>query len=197
MAAGYMLVPAPAPGPWGAPRFERLRESALAPARARAPAPAVAPQVVPADPGNPVLCMTAAGPSDCGRAAFGGVGSLGGANPYGGATSASGWLNDGVLLLVPLLRAILNLQDASRACQQRRTTHTISLQPEHTWAVCCDAQTDGRDGGHCACRVEDRDGPEHPGRQCILYQQRVPSWGRLGPLPWSECWQVRFSLRVR
>ena len=52
-------------------------------------------QVVPADPGNPVLCMTVAGPSDCGRAAFGGVGSLGGPNQNGGATSASGWLTDG------------------------------------------------------------------------------------------------------
>ncbi|CAL5222579.1 g4968 [Coccomyxa viridis] len=89
--AGVMLVPAPAPGPGGAMRFLRL----LAPAPAPLFAPAVAPQVVPADPGNPVLCMTVAGPSDCGRAAFGGVGSLGGPNQNGGSTSASGWLTNG------------------------------------------------------------------------------------------------------
>ena len=52
-------------------------------------------QVVPADPGNPVLCMTTAGPADCGRAAFGGVGSLGGPNQNGGVMSSSGWLSNG------------------------------------------------------------------------------------------------------
>ena len=83
--AGEMLLPAPAPGPSLA-RFARL----LAPAPAPSPA-----QVVGADPNNPVLCMTASGPADCGRPAFGGVGSLGGPNQNGGTMASSGWLTSG------------------------------------------------------------------------------------------------------
>lgn len=82
-------MPAPAPGPGSALAFGRL----IAPAPV--PAPAAPPQAVPADPGNPVLCMTAAGPADCGRAAFGGVGSLGGPNQNGGVMASSGWLTNG------------------------------------------------------------------------------------------------------
>ena len=84
-AAGEMLLPAPAPGP-GLSRFARL----LAPAPAPSPA-----HVVAADPNNPVLCMTASGPADCGRPAFGGVGSLGGPNQNGGTMASSGWLTSG------------------------------------------------------------------------------------------------------
>ncbi|CAK0783859.1 hypothetical protein CVIRNUC_007059 [Coccomyxa viridis] len=80
--AGEMLLPAPAPGPG----LARL----LAPAPAPSPA-----QVVAADPNNPVLCMTASGPADCGRPAFGGVGSLGGPNQNGGTMASSGWLTSG------------------------------------------------------------------------------------------------------
>ena len=83
--AGEMLLPAPAPGP-GLARFARL----LAPAPAPSPA-----QVVGANPNNPVLCMTASGPADCGRPAFGGVGSLGGPNQNGGPMASSGWLTSG------------------------------------------------------------------------------------------------------
>ncbi|EIE25238.1 hypothetical protein COCSUDRAFT_46649 [Coccomyxa subellipsoidea C-169] len=84
---------------------------AWAPGFAPGPAPDLAPvpapgpaadalmdvQAPPSRGANPVLCMTAAGPSDCATPAFGanGVGSLGGPRSDGASTSASGWSNYG------------------------------------------------------------------------------------------------------